>query len=191
MHFMDRKKNVCPNSNVLSPWIQVFSKLAQTPLSNYTLCSQLPSILSCITLPNIITIGTCRCKLKQNITASFDLASVTSVMESHVLPPPPLSKSAPLKSKSNRPTKWFSLTPRGDKVHFEATHRGLSIKHPAIHNCGFDKMAFFSTSKVKEFSNGPSITTVETNKPHGTTKWDLCKTGEGNKCHKNVISPRM
>lgn len=121
----------------------------------------------------------------------YDPASQLIVMESHLLPPPLLSGSPPLKGKSNRPTKWFSLTPQGDKVHFQATLRGLSLKHPAIHNCGFDKLAFFSTSKVKVFSNGRNITTVEANKPHGTTKWALCNSGEGNKCHKNVISPLM
>lgn len=33
--------NVCANSDMLNPCIQVFSRLVQTPISNYT-CSQLP-----------------------------------------------------------------------------------------------------------------------------------------------------
>lgn len=137
MHFMDEKKKVW------SLYRSIFKACRNR-------IKQLYFVISLI--PNIITMGTHKCKIQQNITVPYDLASVFSVMESHVLPPPPLSTSTPLTGKGNCPTKWFSLTPRGDKVHFEATQGGLSLKHPAIHNCGFDKPAFFSQQvKWKSF----------------------------------------
>lgn len=139
---------------------------------------------------NVIIVGTHRRKINNIWDYPYDLDSVFSVTESRVLPKPPLSTRAPLKGKGNRHTKCFSLTPRGDQEHFEATYRGLSLKHLAIHNCGFHKPAFFSQHvKWNAFLMDLTVLLWNPASPRSSTKWALCNTGEGNKCHKNVISP--
>lgn len=146
---------------IFYPCVQVFLRIASTN-SIKQLYLVLYKLLHQSITPPVIIMLTHRCEVQQNITAS--LWPCWCVQRHGIF-----FTTSVHKREKHRSTKCFSLTPRGDKVHFEATHRELSLKHPAIYNCSFDNPACFpSTCKV--FSNGPNITTFETHRPHGTSK---------------------
>lgn len=118
------------------------------------------------------------------------LLALEVVQDSHGPPHTALSTRAPLKGKHTIIyLSDFLWPPWGDNVHSGTTQRVLSLKRAAVHRfVGFDTSAFPCTPKGKVSSNGPNIN-GKTHRPHGTAKWAPRRAGEGNKCHKNVISP--
>jgi len=171
-----------------SPWMPALSRFAQTLLGNHTLCFQLP-LLHYIS-PKLPQWGH-RCKIHKTQWLPYELVNEWGVLESTVLPPLSWSTSLPWKVKSTHPTKWFSLTSHGDKVHFEATLRGLSTKVVCNSELQFKSQLFSQQVKWKSFLMDPTSLQWKPTSPMAPPN-ELYATAEREiNVKKAVISPLM